>query len=47
MIKTRSLSNQALKSAHPSLLCCPLLALRGIGAGEPLQQGEVRDTNLA
>ena len=28
MINTRSLSNQALKSAHPSLLCCPLLALR-------------------
>ena len=48
MINTRSLSNQALKSAHPSLLCCPLLALRVfIGASQPLQHGEVRDTNLA
>ena len=48
MINTRSLSNQALKPAHPSLLCCPLLALRVfIGAGQPLQHGEVRDTNLA
>ena len=30
MINTGSLSNQALKSVHPSLLCCPLLALRSI-----------------
>ena len=37
MINTRSLSNQALKSAHPSLLCCPLVALRNIQlmTGEP------------
>ena len=48
MINSRSISNQALKSAHPSLRCCPLLALRVfIGAGQPLQHGEVRDTNLA
>ena len=48
MINTRSLSNQALKSAHPSLLssrCWPWGLF--IGAGQPLQHGEVRDTNLA
>ena len=48
MINTRSLSNQALKSAHPSLLssrCWPWGVF--IGAGQPLQHGEVRDTNLA
>ena len=48
IINTRSLSNQALKSAHPSLLssrCWPCGVF--IGAGQPLQHGEVRDTNLA
>ena len=48
MINTRSLYNQALKSAHPSLLssrCWPWGVF--IGAGQPLQHGEVRDTNLA
>ena len=48
MINTRSLSNQALKSAHPSRLnsrCWPWGVF--IGAGQPLQHGEVRDTNLA
>ena len=48
MINTRSLSNQALKSAHRSLLssrCWPWVVF--IGAGQPLQHGEVRDTNLA
>ena len=48
MINTRSLSNQALKSAHPSLLssqCWPWGVF--IGAGQPLQHGEARDSNLA
>ena len=48
MINIRSLSNQALKSAHPSRLssgCWPWGVF--IGAGQPLQHGEVRDTNLA
>ena len=48
MIKTRSLSNQALKSAHPSLLssrCWPWGVF--IRAGQPLQHGQVRDSNLA
>ena len=48
MINTRSLSNQALKSAQTSLLssrCWPWGVF--IGAGQPLQHGEVRDTNLA
>ena len=49
MINTGSLSNQALKSAHPSLLssrCWPWGVF--IGAGQPLQHGEVRAlTNLA
>ena len=47
MINTRSLSNQALKSAHPSLLssrCWPWGVF--IGAGQPLQHGEVRDTYI-
>ena len=48
MINTRSLSNQALKSAQTSLLnsrCWPWGGF--IGAGQPLQHSEVRDTNLA
>ena len=48
MINTRSLPNQTLKSAHPSRLssrCWPWGVF--IGAGQPLQHGEVRDTNLA
>ena len=48
MINTRSLSNQALKSAHTSRLssrCWPWGVF--IGAGQPLQHGEVSDTNLA
>ena len=48
MINTRSISNQALNSAHPSLpssRCWPWGLF--IGAGQPLQHGEVRDTNLA
>ena len=47
MIKTRSLSNQAMKSAHPSLLSSRCWPWVFIGAGQPLQHGEVRDTNLA
>ena len=48
MINTRSLSNQVLKSAHPQLLssrCWPWGVF--IGAGQPLQHGEVRGINLA
>ena len=48
MINTRLLSNQALMSAHPSLVgcrCWPWGVF--IGAGQPLQHDEVRDTNLA
>ena len=48
MINTRSLSNQALKSARTSLLssrCWPWGVF--IGAGQALQHGEVRDTNFA
>ena len=48
LINTRSLSNQALKSAHPSLLSSRYWPWGVfIGAGQPLQHGEVRDTNLA
>ena len=47
MINTKSLSNQALKSAHPSLLSSRCWPWVFIGAGQPLQHGEVRDTNLA
>ena len=47
MINTRSLSNQALKSAHPSLLSSRCWPWVFIGAGQSLQHGEVRDTNLA
>ena len=47
-INTRSLFNRALNPAHPTLPSGPLLALSVfIGAGQPLQHGEVRDTNLA
>ena len=48
IISTRSFSNQALNSAHPSLLssrCWPWGLF--IGAGQPLQHGEVRDSYLA
>ena len=43
-----SLSNQALKSVHPSLLssCCWPWGVF-IGVGQPLQHGEVRDSYLA
>ena len=48
MINTRSLSNQAWKSAHPSLLSshCWHWGVF-IGADQPLHHGEVRDSNLA
>ena len=47
-INTRSLFNGALNPVHPTLPSGPLLALSVfIGAGQPLQHGEVRDTNLA
>ena len=47
-INTRSLFNRTLNPAHPTLPSGPLLALSVfIGAGQPLQHGEVRDTNLA
>ena len=48
IINTKSLSNQTLKSEHPSLLssrCWPWEVF--ICAGQPLQHGEVTDTNLA
>ena len=49
MFNTGSLSNQALKSAHPSLLSSHWWPWGGvfIGAGQLLQHGEVRDTKLA
>ena len=47
MINARSLSNQALKSAHPSLFSSRCWPWVSIDAGQPLQHGEVRDTHLA
>ena len=45
-INTRSLSNQALKSAHPSLLCCPLKAFEEYSLGLVSRYSTVRSGTL-